>query len=56
MANFEVTLNGNFVTEMIVEADSRVEAEKKAEQQLDKIIGLQSEDYVIDLVCAGEVK
>ena len=47
---YEVSLEGSFLTEMIIEAGSQKEAEKKALEQFDSLTGLQREDYSVTSV------
>lgn len=50
MKKFEVSLQGVFQKEYIVEAQSVEEAEEIAKKLLDKDICLQSDEYVLDSI------
>lgn len=50
MEKFEVSLQGIFRKEYVIEARTVEEAEEKAKSLLDKDICLQGDEYVIDSI------
>lgn len=47
---FDISLEGNFVHDCIIEANSAEEAKEIAVNQFNKNIGLMPEDFVLDLI------
>lgn len=47
---YEVTLEGTFVTDIMVEAKSEKEAEKKALSELNKKVLLSEDDFFVDTI------
>lgn len=53
---FNVTLEGNFVLELDINAASENEAMEKGKELLNKKIGLLPEDYVVDMITVKETE
>lgn len=50
MKKFEVSLEGNFVHDCVIEANTEEEAIEIAKKQFNKEIGLMPEDFVLDMI------
>lgn len=54
MNRYSVSVEGNFVRELEISAESEEQAMAKAKEHVNSEIGFQPEDYVIDLVVVKE--
>lgn len=50
MKEYEVCIEGNFVKEFYIKAESESDARKIAEDKLNVLIGLDKEEYVVDSI------